>query len=444
MTAASTSASRHHDDPLGPRFAALYEAQFERVWTNLRRLGVQGPELDDAVQETFLVVFRRWDPHQPDHSQRAWLFGIARRIASRYRRGRSRRLRLLAAAAPTNSPVVELEGELTRRQATRLLQAFLDGLDARKRDAFVLADVEGFTGAEIAEILHISPNTVGSRVRAAREAFDRYVERLVARERGAGARVDRQRLVRRAREARPPQDARRRAHAALVAHLAAPVAAGPGWGLSLKPIALAAGLGIVGAGGVLAVTSSSGSSGARSHREAAAGIDAPARLGGAAVSADDADPVGTTTSGLGDAAPQTGERPGSGSTTGAVDPERASSPRVLPLRPRAGIGTGPGSPTRAQMADTFSAETRLVLLIRAAVTRGDFTHAQDLARLHARRFPGGVLAPERWVLEVAIWCGLGRTDEAAALVRAHPEHRAVAQAHARCRATDTSGPQAEE
>src|SRR6187455_2713984 len=82
---------------LEPRFSAVYAEHVDYVWTNLRRLGLSGSDLEDAVQETFLVVFRRWDDFRPDGAWHPWLFGIARRVAARHRRGVGRRLRLLAA-----------------------------------------------------------------------------------------------------------------------------------------------------------------------------------------------------------------------------------------------------------------------------------------------------------------------------------------------------------
>jgi RNA polymerase sigma-70 factor (ECF subfamily) len=55
------------------------------------------------------------------------------------------------------------------------------------RAVFVLYELDGFTMAEIAENLDLSPGTVASRLRRGREQFDARVERLSARWNG-GAR----------------------------------------------------------------------------------------------------------------------------------------------------------------------------------------------------------------------------------------------------------------
>ena len=61
--------------------------------------------------------------------------------------------------------------------------AFLFDFD--QRTVFVLFELEGMKGDEIAAMLDIPAGTVASRLRLAREAFQRAVSRLQARERFA-------------------------------------------------------------------------------------------------------------------------------------------------------------------------------------------------------------------------------------------------------------------
>ena len=83
--------------------------------------------------------------------------------------------------------VDEMPGSLERgperaaetNETVRLLESILDSLDPEKRAALVLSDIEGRTALEIAHILGMNPNTVASRVRAARE----YVEAAMTRHR---------------------------------------------------------------------------------------------------------------------------------------------------------------------------------------------------------------------------------------------------------------------
>ena len=68
----------------------------------------------------------------------------------------------------------------------RLLIQLLGELDEAKREVFALAEIEGFTAPEIAEALELPVNTVYSRLRAARQAFEQAMARHKAGQKGSG------------------------------------------------------------------------------------------------------------------------------------------------------------------------------------------------------------------------------------------------------------------
>src|SRR5688572_19066717 len=65
--------------------AAVYEAHFQFVWRCLRSLGVRDDVLDDALQDVFVVVQRKLSQFDGQANLRTWLYGIALRVARRYR-----------------------------------------------------------------------------------------------------------------------------------------------------------------------------------------------------------------------------------------------------------------------------------------------------------------------------------------------------------------------
>ena len=69
-----------------------------------------------------------------------------------------------------------------RVEALRVLDRLLAQLDEEKREVFVLAEIEQMTAAEIAEIIEVNVNTVGSRLRAARQEFEKALLRFRAHE----------------------------------------------------------------------------------------------------------------------------------------------------------------------------------------------------------------------------------------------------------------------
>ncbi len=163
-----SESDRPHSPALVEAFDDVYDREFDYVWRTLGRLGVRTADLDDATHDVFVIVFRRWAEIDPAQPIRAWLFGVARRIASHRRRKPDEIFEPVDSAAPA-------DGSLADRD---LLWKALAMLDDDRREVVVLHDLEGQTGAEIARVLGIPVNTVHSRLRLARADLVAAVERL--------------------------------------------------------------------------------------------------------------------------------------------------------------------------------------------------------------------------------------------------------------------------
>jgi RNA polymerase sigma-70 factor (ECF subfamily) len=172
----ATAPSRLPPQVQRERFDALYREHFDFVFRNLRRLGVPEATVDDALQDVFLVVLRRIDGFQAGTHAKAWLFAIALRVAGNYRRALGRR-GITAPLAPDALASAQLGpfDRLSRNEAARVLHAFLESLDPDKRAVFVMAELEQMTAPEIAVALSANANTVYSRLRAARIAFEQLL-----------------------------------------------------------------------------------------------------------------------------------------------------------------------------------------------------------------------------------------------------------------------------
>ncbi|HVH46210.1 MAG TPA: sigma-70 family RNA polymerase sigma factor [Labilithrix sp.] len=168
--------------------SAVFESEFGYVYNTLRRLGVREHDLKDQTQEVFLTVHQIIADYDPSRPLRPWLFGIAYRIAARYR-GRAHRRREvfgegdedLAAGAVDPSPRADAELESARRRA--LVLAAIEQIDLPRRGVFVMNEIDGHPMPEIAAALGIPLNTAYSRLRLARQDFAAAVKRL--REEGA-------------------------------------------------------------------------------------------------------------------------------------------------------------------------------------------------------------------------------------------------------------------
>jgi RNA polymerase sigma-70 factor, ECF subfamily len=163
--------------PIDP-LEKLYRLYFDFVWRCARALGSTPEEVDDVVQDVFLVVQRRRDDLRDEALTRSWVYGITRRVVQAHRRRRPKKdtqapIEVDSLTSPDLSPLAAAE----QNSRLRSLSTLLDGLDEHKREVFVLSEFLEMGGREIAETLGIPMNTVYSRLRVAREEFDKAAQR---------------------------------------------------------------------------------------------------------------------------------------------------------------------------------------------------------------------------------------------------------------------------
>ena len=167
--------------------AQVYEQHFDFVWRNARRLGVPTAYADDVAQDVFMIVQRRMRDFNGRGSVKAWIFGILVRVVRDHRRSfrrkGARHVPIEQAAHVTSSAV---EPGLTpvevaeRAEHVRLLEQLLAELDEDKRTLLILSELEQWTLREIAELFGSNTNTIHSRLRAARKAFEQAYARSQA------------------------------------------------------------------------------------------------------------------------------------------------------------------------------------------------------------------------------------------------------------------------
>ncbi len=157
-----------------PEFRAVYDAWFEEVSRWIRALGGLDADRDDIVQEVFLVVRRRLSSFD-GVNMAGWLYRITRRQVRDFRRRSwvkhifNRR----SVGEPDHlahgggGPAAALE----HKDAQRVLQTILGKMKEDRRSAFVLFEIEGLSGEEIARIQSVPLNTVWTRLHHARREF---------------------------------------------------------------------------------------------------------------------------------------------------------------------------------------------------------------------------------------------------------------------------------
>jgi len=151
---------------------------------DVRRLlwSVIGPsdEIDDLVQEVFLQAFRALSGFRGESRFATWLHQIAVYVSYGHLRRLRRRALPVAQERLADLDAPEREGPHARflgGETLVRLQAVLDSIKPKKRVAFVLFAVKGFTAAEIAELVGAPVTTVKSRIWFARRELRKKARR---------------------------------------------------------------------------------------------------------------------------------------------------------------------------------------------------------------------------------------------------------------------------
>ena len=164
-------------------FPSLYKQEFGYAWTTLRRLGVRESDLADLAHDFFIVVFRHLGDYDRARPVKPWLFGIAFRVVSDYRRS-ARFARERLGDPPEVVDRTAADEQIAERQAREAVVRALEELDLDRRAVLVMHDLDGHPVPEIAAALTIPLATAYSRLRLAREDLGAAVKRMRAREEG--------------------------------------------------------------------------------------------------------------------------------------------------------------------------------------------------------------------------------------------------------------------
>jgi RNA polymerase sigma-70 factor, ECF subfamily len=168
------------------RFAEQAMEHMSSLYTAALRMTRNPADAEDLVQETYLKAYRAFNSYQEGTNLKAWLYRIlTNTFINSYRAKKRRpeqvdvdevedlylyrRLGALEAAAASRSAEDELLDHFTDEHVKEAIEA----LPEQFRMAVLLADVEGFSYKEIADILDIPIGTVMSRLHRGRRALQK-------------------------------------------------------------------------------------------------------------------------------------------------------------------------------------------------------------------------------------------------------------------------------
>jgi RNA polymerase sigma-70 factor (ECF subfamily) len=163
----------------------LYHRFRRQVAGNLYRVLGDRDDLEDLVQEVFVIAFRGLDRFRGDARLSTWLYRICVNVALGRIRTRKRRPPAIGVAdldQTAADPSVELsqrpetpERSLERRQDQERVYRALEQLAPKKRIVLYLHEIEGLDLKEIAYLVDSNPVTVRTRLFYARREFYRVL-----------------------------------------------------------------------------------------------------------------------------------------------------------------------------------------------------------------------------------------------------------------------------
>jgi RNA polymerase sigma-70 factor, ECF subfamily len=151
-------------------YGELVARHMRRAFSIAWRILEHREDAEDVVQDAFIRALERLATLDPARPFRPWFHRIVVNAALNYRRGRSVRVTEPMPAdvmATTTSPETYAANALLRGR----LRAALDELPERQRTIVQLADLEGMTSSEIADVLDLSAGTVRWHLHQARHTL---------------------------------------------------------------------------------------------------------------------------------------------------------------------------------------------------------------------------------------------------------------------------------
>jgi RNA polymerase sigma-70 factor, ECF subfamily len=154
-----------------------FQREFDYILRTLRRLGVSPNDVEDLAHEVFLVLYQSWDRYDPARPLRAYVFGIAFRVARNHIRKRRREILYAVVEASDYRP--QPEQALDANQMRAVVLNALKRVPMQRRAVLIMHDIDKLPMSEIASSLSIYQFTGYSRLRKARKEFAAAVTSLL-------------------------------------------------------------------------------------------------------------------------------------------------------------------------------------------------------------------------------------------------------------------------
>lgn len=146
---------------------ALWAEHAAAVRRRLLKHGVTPTDLDDVVQEVFMVAHDLGDELAKVQHPEAWLSEVSRRVAAGYRRRAHRRREVAYGEPPEIADASDADAQLADHQDVERLHHALGRLDEKSRDLVALRELGSLPLTEVAALVKADRKTVSKRLSVA-------------------------------------------------------------------------------------------------------------------------------------------------------------------------------------------------------------------------------------------------------------------------------------
>lgn len=147
----------------------------------MRRFGGPGLDVEEAVQDVFLVLVDRLREFEGRSELSTWVYRVAMNVASEHRRRAWRKRRLAAAwnvVAFWREGAASPARDAERKDEIAMVHRALATLSEKKRHVFVLCELEEMSSDDAAAVLNVPAATVRTRLFHARKEFAVAIEAM--------------------------------------------------------------------------------------------------------------------------------------------------------------------------------------------------------------------------------------------------------------------------
>ncbi len=160
-------------------FSSLFYTYKEMVYRVVYRLLGNSEETNDAVQQTFIEVYKSLPGYAGKSKFTTWLYRIAVNVSIQFFRKRCINDKMQPLNPELYTDNVDSGHHLEKKELQKQIEQALRSMHIRKRTVLILHDMENRTMEEISEIIGVPVGTIKSRLFYGREELKKKLEKLL-------------------------------------------------------------------------------------------------------------------------------------------------------------------------------------------------------------------------------------------------------------------------